>query len=187
MPDPTAIRLASDARRADLADELYSSVVEMHNLIDKAYQDERAAHLATLDLLAKAGADPGGATDACRFLGCSAADLLATVTSLYETRGGLVAEVADLRAKLVAAESEAHRVAVAAAEVTAERDAFIETTNCVTAKEAGESIDRFVAEIAAVKARQAQSDSAATDACRYLDCSAADLMRAGLAVLGRVP
>ncbi len=102
MPDHTDIRLASDARCADLADDIYNLAVDAWGRIDKAYQAEREAHLATLDLLAKAEADPGAATDACRFLGCSAANLLATVTSLYETRGGLVSEVADLRAKLAA-------------------------------------------------------------------------------------
>ena len=104
MTDPTAIRLAIEERRADFA----VALADLHNqAARRAVQTTEAeieAHRATLDLLAKAGADPGGATDACRFLGCSAADLLATVTSLYETRGGLVAEVADLRAKFAAVE-----------------------------------------------------------------------------------
>ena len=72
MTDPTAIRLAIEERRADFA----VALADLHNqAARRAVQTTEAeieAHRATLDLLAKAGADPGGATDACRFLGCSA-------------------------------------------------------------------------------------------------------------------
>lgn len=121
MPDPTAIRLASEARRADLADDLYNLSVDARDLVDKAYQDERAALLVAIDLLAKAGADQGADLDGLRD----------RYTTLDAENAALEAERDDLRVrlgsaehKLAAAESESHRVAVAAAEVTAERDAL---------------------------------------------------------------
>lgn len=79
--------------------------------------DARALRGSETDLRAKlAKADPGAATDACRYLDCSAANLLATVTSLYETRGGLIERLATaeqgrsaLRDALTGAEAAARR------------------------------------------------------------------------------
>ena len=102
MTDPTAIRLAIEERRADFA----VALADLHNqAARRAVQTTEAeieAHRATLDLLAKAGADPGGATDACRFLGCSAADLLATVDRRIRRRRTTRRGVAGVAALAVA-------------------------------------------------------------------------------------